>query len=152
MDDEIPSVDIRVRVRLLEWKRLPELQEALTDFLRTTGINILQNESALWERAILLVQDPKAFDPLDQPTENDPPTENQGLRLGEDEKRMLKLDREPMKVGPKDGRRLPSFEGNSHAKWQHLPWQFWKIMVCCALAAITQGCNSHLSFAENFRI
>lgn len=139
MDDEIPNVDIRVRVRLLEWKRLPELQEALKEFLRTTGIQILQNESSLWERAILLVQDPRAFDPFDQPTEN------HGLHLGEDEKRMLELDREPTKIGPKEGRRLPSFEGNSRAKWKHLPWQYWKIMVCCALAAITQGCNSHFS-------
>lgn len=135
MDDEIPSVDIRVRVRLLEWKRLPELQDALNDFLQTTGIEIIENDSHLWLKAMLLVQNPKAFDSRD---------ENQGLRLTTLEKEMLDLDREPTKSGPKDGRRLPSFERNSFARWRHLPWEHWKIMVNCALAAITQGCKLHL--------
>lgn len=131
MDDEIPSVDIRVRVRLLEWKRLSELQQALNDFLHTTGIKILENDSHLWLKAILLVQNPKAFDGRD---------ENQGLEITLEERNMLDLDQEPTKAGPKDGRRLPSFERNRYARWRHLPWEYWKIMINCALAAITQGC------------
>lgn len=132
MDDDIPSVDIRVRVRLLEWKRLPELQEALNDFFHETGVKILENDSHLWLKAIMLVQNPTAFNLRD---------EVEGLRLTPDEKAMLDLDREPTKAERSDNRRRPSLEWNDYARWRHLPWQHWKIMINCALAAITQGCK-----------
>lgn len=142
MDCEIPSVDIRVRVKLLEWKRLPELQKALNDFLRITGIEILEHDSHLWLKAILLVQNPKAFD-----LRND----NEGLRLTAGERAMLDLDREPTKAGPREGRRLPSLEWNRYARYKHLPWEHWKIMINCALAAITQGCKVHLSLVNAYK-
>jgi hypothetical protein len=133
-DDDIPSPDIRVRAKLLEYKNLPALQRALDEFLSRTGIRMLQDDIVLWLKAILLVQNPRAFDETD---------ERHDLTLTDMEKKMLKLDREPRKAKLNPHRRLPTFQRNRYERWRHLPWQHWKILILCALAAVIQGCKIH---------
>ncbi|KAK5083271.1 hypothetical protein LTR70_008238 [Exophiala xenobiotica] len=130
MDSEIPSVDIRVRAKLLWGKKLPALQGTLKDFYCATGIKILQGDSELWGKAILLVQNPKAFPD---------PDGDHGLKLTGEEEKMLELDREPRKKKPKREGRFPTFEKNDYKKWRHLPWSLWRIIILCALGAATQG-------------
>ncbi|KAK5309246.1 hypothetical protein LTR70_010467, partial [Exophiala xenobiotica] len=127
MAGDIPDIDARIRARLLEGMDTEDLLQAIRDFHDVTGIR--QDDEVPWLKAIMLVQDPDAF----QHARDDEMT------LTDDEDKMLGLDREPQKPELHPNQRLPTFQRNDYNKWRHLPWQQWKIIILCAVGAVTQG-------------